>query len=119
MDPYVALLIMLAASLFIALAGLGTSAIIGPYRPNKTKVANYECGIEPALYSTNSARFPIKFYLTAMAFIVFDIEVVFIYPWAANFAQLGSWGFLVMATFFEILTVPFLYIWFRGGFEWD
>lgn len=119
MNPYLSLLIMFAVAMFIAIAGLATSAIIGPYRPNKSKVANYECGIDPTPGLGAVARFPVKYYLVAMMFIIFDIEVIFLYPWAVSFTELGASGFFVMLAFMEILTAPFIYVWARGGFDWN
>lgn len=119
MNIYVALLIMLAAALFMAFAGMATGALLGPSRPNKVKNANYECGCDPTPSRSNTARFPVKYYLTAMMFIVFDIEVVFLYPWAVSFVEQGKFGLLVMMTFVELLAVPFIYVWARRGFDWN
>lgn len=119
MNPYISLAIMIAAALFIALAGLVTGMVMGPYRPNKTKLANYECGVDPTPGRGSAARFPVKYYLTAMMFIIFDIEVVFLYPWVVSFSDQGMFGFAIMTTFMELLAVPYLYVWLRGGFDWD
>lgn len=119
MNVYVALLIMLAAALFMALAGVISGFLFGPSHPNRTKNANYECGCDPTPGRATQARFPVKYYLTAMMFIIFDIEVVFLYPWAASFAQLGGFGLFVMMTFVELLAVPFIYVWARRGFDWN
>lgn len=66
-----------------------------------------------------AGRFPIKYYLTAMTFIIFDIEVVFLFPWAVSFEQLGAFGLIAVLTFIFLITVPFVYEWRRGGLEWD
>ena len=95
------------------------SAIIGPKRYNRAKLEAYECGIDPTPHAVGGGRFPIKYYLVAMSFIVFDIEVVFMYPWAVDFAELAMFGVVAMMTFLALLTVPFVYEWRRGGFEWD
>ncbi|MDO5671362.1 MAG: NADH-quinone oxidoreductase subunit A [Actinomycetaceae bacterium] len=118
MSPYVSLLIMLAAALVIALSGLAVSAIMGPFKPNRTKVQTYECGIDPTPARASGARFPVKYYLTAMTFIVFDIEVVFLYPWAVSFSSLSWFGLIAMMTFVFLITVPFVYEWRRGGLDW-
>ena len=81
-NPYVPLLIMAAAALVLALGGLGASAIFGPTKKSRTKADNYECGIDPTEQHLERGRFPVRYYLVAMTFIVFDIEVVFMYPWA-------------------------------------
>ena len=89
MNPYASLLIMAALALLVAVGGLAMSAIISPARRNRVKVANYECGIDPTPANTEHGRFPVSFYLVGMTFIIFDVEVVFLYPWAT---ALGAWG---------------------------
>lgn len=117
-NPYVPLLIMAAVAMAISLAGLGLSAIIGPKRPNKYKLQNYECGIDPSPLHVEEGRFPVRYYLVAMTFIIFDIEVVFMYPWAVSFNQLGLFGLIAMMTFIGLITVPYLYEWRRGGLDY-
>lgn len=119
MNPYFPLLILAAASIAVALGGLGASAILGPKRKNKVKSSNYECGVDPVATDAEMGRFPVKYYLVAMTFIIFDIEVVFLYPWAVSFGKLGLFGLIVMMTFLVLITVPFIYEWRRGGLEWD
>ena len=80
MNPYASLLIMAALALLVAVGGLAMSAIISPARRNRVKVANYECGIDPTPTNTETGRFPVAFYLVGMTFIIFDVEVVFLYP---------------------------------------
>ena len=96
---------------------MGTLA--GPKRWNRTKLESYECGIEPTPEPANGGRIPIKYYLTAMLFIVFDIEIVFLYPWAVTFNKLGAFGLVEMVTFVITVLVAYAYIWRRGGLEWD
>nr|MCH9722383.1 NADH-quinone oxidoreductase subunit A [Actinomycetes bacterium] len=97
--------------------------LIGPRRYNRAKLAAYECGIEPVAGPGGLAqvgqRFPIKYYLTAMLFIVFDIEIVFLYPWAVAFDQLGTFALVEMAIFMATVFVAYAYVWRRGGLEWD
>ncbi|MBD8057442.1 NADH-quinone oxidoreductase subunit A [Cellulomonas sp. JH27-2] len=118
-NPYVPLLILMGVAAVLALGGVGTSAIIGPQRYNRAKLEAYECGIEPTPHAIGGGRFPIKYYLVAMTFIVFDIEVVFLYPWAVSFADLATFGLLAMLLFLVLITIPFVYEWKRGGLEWD
>lgn len=117
-NPFVPILVLLALALLMGVGGLLASAVIGPKRYNRVKVDAYECGIDP---SRNAAagRFPIKYYLVAMTFIIFDIEVVFLYPWAVSFTELGGFGLVAMLTFIFLITVPFVYEWRRGGLDWD
>jgi NADH-quinone oxidoreductase subunit A len=109
----------MAVAAVLALGGVGASAIIGPKRYNRAKLDAYECGIEPTPHAVGGGRFPIKYYLVAMTFIIFDIEIVFLYPWAVNFHQLGVFGLIASLSFLARITVPFIYEWRRGGLEWD
>ncbi len=118
-DPYVPILIMMAVAGVMALGGVVASTLIGPKRYNRAKLDAYECGIEPTPHAVGGGRFPIKYYLVAMTFIIFDIEVVFLYPWAVAFHELAMFGLIAMLTFLALITVPFVYEWRRGGFEWD
>jgi NADH-quinone oxidoreductase subunit A len=104
------------AGLF-AVASLGASALLRPKRPNPAKLSPYECGIVPERVPRE--RFPVKFYVIAMLFIVFDIEVIFLFPWAVTFRQLGLFGLVEMVVFIGLVFVAYLYVWRRGGLEWD
>lgn len=116
-NPYTPILIMMAVAAVMALGGVAASAIIGPKRYNRAKLEAYECGIEPTPHAV-AGRFPVKYYLVAMTFIIFDIEVVFLYPWAVAFSEVGAFGLIAMLSFIFLITVPFLYEWRRGGLEW-
>ncbi|HEY3436253.1 MAG TPA: NADH-quinone oxidoreductase subunit A [Actinotalea sp.] len=118
-NPYVPILALMAVAAVLALGGVGASAIIGPKRYNRAKLEGYECGIDPTPHAVGGGRFPIKYYLVAMTFIVFDIEVVFMYPWAVAFHELAVFGIVAMMSFLVVITVPFVYEWRRGGLEWD
>src|SRR5659263_736623 len=107
-DPYVPILIMMAVAGVMALGGIGASALIGPKRYNRAKLDAYECGIEPTPHAVGGGRFPIKYYLVAMTFIIFAIEVVFVYPWAVNFSELAMFGLVAMLGFLVIITAPFV-----------
>ncbi|WP_029290184.1 NADH-quinone oxidoreductase subunit A [Cellulomonas sp. HZM] len=118
-NPYVPLLILMGIAAVLTLGGVSASAVIGPKRYNRAKLEAYECGIEPTPHAIGGGRFPIKYYLVAMTFIVFDIEVVFLYPWAVSFGDLAMFGLVAMLMFLVLITVPFVYEWRRGGLEWD
>src|ERR1035437_889500 len=119
MNPYVPVLVLMGVAAVPALGGVGASAIIVARRYNRAKLEAYECGIQPTPHAVGGGRFPIKYYLVAMTFIIFDIEVVFLYPWAVAFHELAMFGLIAMLTFLALITVPFVYEWRRGGFEWD
>ena len=94
-------------------------AIAGPKRWNKAKLESYECGIEPTPMPPQGGKIPVKYYLTAMLFIVFDIEIVFLYPWAVAFDSLGLFALVEMLLFMVVVFVAYAYVWRRGGLNWD
>ena len=98
---------------------VASAALIGPKRYNRAKMDAYECGIEPTPQPMGGGRFPVKFYMTAMLFIVFDIEMIFLIPWAVSFDQLGLFGLGAMTLFIGTIFVAYAYEWRRGGLEWD
>ena len=119
MHPYVPSLILgVLATIFVA-GTLVTSALVGPKRYNRAKLDSYECGIEPTPQPVGGGRFPVKYYITAMLFIVFDIEIIFLYPWAVAFDQMALFGLIEMVIFIVTVFVAYAYVWRRGGLEWD
>ena len=118
-NPYIPILAMLALSVGFVAFSLITNSLVGPKRYNRAKLDAYECGIEPTPHAAGGGRFPVKYYLVAMTFIVFDIEVVFLFPWAVAFEELRVFGLVAMLAFLFLITVPFVYEWRRGGLEWD
>jgi len=106
--------LLVAATLAGLIASL--SKLVGWRRPNKAKLQAYECGMEP----TGDARepFSVKFYLVAMVFILFDVEAIFLYPWAYVFRQLGLYGFVEMMIYIAILLVGYFYLWKKGALDW-
>ncbi|KIH97828.1 NADH dehydrogenase [Streptomonospora alba] len=117
----------LYAPVFV-LAGIGAAfvavsmlvgSLAGPKRYNRAKLQSYECGIEPTPQPAGGGRFTIKYYLTAMLFIVFDIEIIFLYPWAVHFDELGVFGLVAMVLFLVNVSIAYAYEWRRGGLEWE
>ena len=111
-------------ALFLLAAGFAGISILmgslsGPKRYNRAKYDAYECGIEPTPQPVGGGKFPVKYYLTAMLFIVFDIEIIFLYPWAVAFQHLGVFGLVEMVLFILTVFVAYVYVWRRGGLEWD
>ena len=90
-----------------------------PKRYNRAKLDSYECGIEPTPQPLGGGRFPVKYYITAMLFIVFDIEIVFLYPWAVHFDAMKIFGLVEMVLFIVTVFVAYAYVWRRGGLDWD
>jgi NADH-quinone oxidoreductase subunit A len=119
LSPYIPILGLFALAAAFALFSVAAAPFIGPRRYNKAKLEAYECGIEPTPQPIGGGRFPIKFYLTAMLFIVFDIEIIFLYPWAVSFNLLGAFGFVEMVLFIVTVFVAYAYVWRRGGLDWD
>ena len=118
MAEYLPILLLLGLSALFAVGSIGVSSLVGPRRPNPTKLAAYECGNEP-LADVKQSRFSVKFYLVAMMFLIFDVEAVFLYPWATVFRDLGLYGLAQMGMFLGVLGIVFLYELKRGGLEWD
>lgn len=119
MSLYTPILILGAIATLFAVVSVVVALVVGPRRYNRAKLAAYECGIEPVAGEPEGQRFPIKYYLTAMLFIVFDIEIVFLYPWAVSFDRLGTFALVEMAIFMATVFVAYAYVWRRGGLEWD
>ena len=119
MNSYAPILVLGALALGFAVVSVAAGHFTGPKRFNRAKLDAYECGIEPTPQPVGGGRFPVKYYLTAMLFIVFDIEIVFLYPWAVTFDSLGIFGLVEMALFILTLLVAYAYVWRRGGLEWD
>ena len=118
-NVYLPILILGLLAFLFAAFSVGVASITGPKRYHRAKMDAYECGIEPTPQPIGRGKFPIKYYLTAMLFIIFDIEIVFLYPLAVAYDQLGLFGFLAMLLFLVNLTIPYVYEWRRGGLDWD
>ena len=122
-NAYTPILVLAGIAAVFAVSSVGIAVLIGPRRYNRAKLEAYECGIEPVpdLATAHAAgqRFPIKYYLTAMLFIIFDIEIVFLYPWAVAFDNLGLFALVEMLLFMVVVFVAYAYVWRRGGLTWD
>ena len=114
---YVSILMVFAISALVAGALLGIPALIAPTRPSRVKLDPFECGQDPV--ALPEGRFAIKFSTIAILFIIFDIELIFVWPWAALYRQLGWFGFGEMMVFLGVLMLGFLYIWRKRGFVWE
>jgi NADH-quinone oxidoreductase subunit A len=117
LSDYLPIMVMFLVALFIAVFVIVASGLLGPKRPTRRKVLPYESGMDPI--GPAMRRFPVKFNLVAMIFILFDIEVIFFFPYALVYKRLGIFGLIEMGLFVLILLIGLIYIWKRGALEWD
>ena len=118
MELYTPVLVLAALAALFAVGSVVMSTMVGPRRYNRAKYDSYECGIEPTPQAL-TGRFPVKYYITAMLFIVFDIEIIFLYPWAVHFDAMRLFGLVEMVLFIATVFVAYAYVWRRGGLDWD
>jgi NADH-quinone oxidoreductase subunit A len=117
MAAYIPIFLMMILGTGLGLLLLKLHQWLGPHRPNDEKLSTYESGMEPI--RSAHERFSVKYYMVAVLFILFDIEVIFLYPWAVNFRALGMFGYIEMMVFIAILLVGYLYILKKGALKWD
>ena len=118
LSDYLPILVLAGLAVVFAVASLATSAMLRPHHPNAVKLSAYECGNDPVRLPRGE-RFSVKFYLVAMLFIIFDIEMIFLFPWAVSFRSLGLFGLVEMVVFVFLVFVAYVYIWRKGGFDWS
>jgi NADH:ubiquinone oxidoreductase subunit 3 (subunit A) len=116
MSPYAPVAIFLAVALVASAAFCAVPGLLARRKPNPVKSEAYECGVEPT--SDVSGRFPIRFYLVAMLFVIFDVEAASFYPWAVEMHALRTFGLLEMVAFVIVLGIGYAYVWRKGGFQW-
>ena len=119
MNAAVPVVVLGAIAAAFAVFSVVAGSLSGPKRYNRAKLDSYECGIEPTPQPIGGGRFPVKYYLTAMLFIIFDIESVFLFPFAVAFNQLGLFALVEMVLFILTVFVAYAYVWRRGGLDWD
>ena len=119
MELYTPVLALALLATGFAVISVVLSTVVGPKRYNRAKMEAYECGIQPTPRAQGGGRVPIKYFLTAMLFIIFDIESVFLYPFAVAFDSLGLFALVEMVLFILTVFVAYAYVWKRGGLEWD
>ena len=117
LSDYLPIVVLAALALVFAIASLAASRLLRPSRPTPAKLSPYECGIEPERVPKGE-RFSVKFYVVAMLFIIFDIETIFLFPWAVGFRRLGLFGLVEMAIFIALVFVAYVYVWRSGGLDW-
>src|SRR5437870_8072608 len=115
---YLPIVVMAGLAGVFAVGSLAVSSMLRPNRPNPVKLSAYECGNDPVRLPRGE-RFSVKFYVVAMLFIIFDIETIFLFPWAVAFRGLGLFGLVEMTVFIGLVFVAYLYVWQKGGLEWE
>jgi len=118
LGDYLPIVVLTGIAAIFAVASLALSAAFRPRKPSPAKSSPYECGIVPE-HLPHGERFPVKFYLIAMLFIIFDIETIFLFPWAVSFRKLGLFGLVEMAVFIALVFVAYVYVWKKGGLDWE
>lgn len=114
---YLPILLFVVVALAISIGMLVAPNIIAPSSPDNEKLSPYECGFES--FSDSRIKFDVRFYLVAILFIIFDLEIAFLFPWAVSLADIGMFGFWSMMVFLGILTIGFIYEWKKGALEWE
>ena len=117
LEQYFPVLLFLIVATGLSLALMAIPLIGGPSRPDKEKISPYECGFEA--FDTARSRFDVRFYLVSILFVIFDLEVAFLFPWAMSFGNIGLFGFTTMMIFLLVLTIGFIFEWKKGALEWE
>jgi NADH-quinone oxidoreductase subunit A len=117
LSQYFPILVFLVIAGGIAVAMVAASFVLARQNPNSEKLSPYECGFEP--FEDARIRFDVRYYLVAILFIIFDLEVAFLFPWAVSLGDIGVFGFWSMVVFLAVLTVGFIYEWKKGALEWE
>jgi NADH-quinone oxidoreductase subunit A len=117
LENYLPILVFLVIASILGVALLSLGFILGPRRPDDAKTSPYECGFEA--FEDSRMKFDVRYYLVAILFIIFDLEIAFLFPWAVSLDAIGGFGLLAMAVFLLILVVGFIYEWKKGALEWD
>ena len=117
LNDYLPILIFMSLAAFVVMALTLPPILFAPKNPDKEKLSQYECGFEP--FSDSRMEFDVRFYLVAILFIIFDLEIAFLFPWAISLGSIGLFGFWSMMIFLLILTIGFIYEWKKGALEWE
>jgi len=117
LDNYFPVLLFIVIGLAVGVAPLVLGKLVSPNRPDSEKLSPYECGFEA--FEDARMKFDVRYYLVAILFILFDLEIAFLFPWAAVYKELGWFGFFSMLIFLAILVVGFVYEWMKGALEWE
>ncbi len=116
-EQYLPILVFIMIGALCGVVPITLGALLGPHKPNSQKASPYECGFEP--FQNARIKFDVRFYLVAILFIIFDLEIVFLFPWAIALDTIGWAGFYAMGIFLVLLVVGFIYEWKKGALEWE
>jgi NADH-quinone oxidoreductase subunit A len=117
LNNYIPVLLFIVIGLGLGALMICMGAMLGPHRPDSEKQSPYECGFEA--FEDSRMKFDVRYYLVAILFIIFDLEIAFLFPWAVVLDEIGMFGFLAMMVFLAILVVGFIYEWRKGALEWE
>ena len=117
LENYLPILIFIAIGIGVGVGPIVLGFLLGPHKPDSEKNAPYECGFEA--FEDTRARFDVRYYLVAILFIIFDLEIAFLFPWAIVLDSIGWFGFVAMMVFLGILVIGFIYEWKKGALEWE
>ena len=117
LETYFPILVFLVVAAGLGCVMLAAGAVLGPHRPDADKLSPYECGFEA--FEDSRMKFDVRYYLVAILFIIFDLEIAFLFPWAIVLDRIGAFGFAAMMVFLAVLVVGFVYEWKKGALEWE
>ncbi|MFO1351155.1 MAG: NADH-quinone oxidoreductase subunit A [Gammaproteobacteria bacterium] len=117
LENYLPILLFIAIGIAIGVLPIAAGFILGPRHPDSEKLSPYECGFEA--FEDSRMKFDVRYYLVAILFIIFDLEIAFLFPWAVSLKTIGLFGFMAMVVFLTILVVGFIYEWKKGALEWE
>lgn len=117
LENYLPILVFLIMGAIFGLAPMVAGFVLGPSRPDSEKLSPYECGFEA--FEDSRMKFDVRYYLVAILFIIFDLEIAFLFPWAVVLDEVGMYGFMAMVIFLAVLVVGFIYEWKKGALEWE
>ena len=117
LQSYLPVLVFIVIALGLGVVMILAGSVLGPHRPDAEKLSPYECGFEA--FEDSRMKFDVRYYLVAILFIIFDLEIAFLFPWAVVLNEVGMFGFLAMMVFLSVLVIGFLYEWKKGALEWE
>ena len=117
LENYLPILIFVVIGILFGMVFIMAGRVLGPHKPDSEKLAPYECGFEA--FEDSRMKFDVRYYLVAILFIIFDLEIAFLFPWAVSLKEIGLFGFMAMAMFLGVLVIGFIYEWKKGALEWE